>query len=316
MNNLIFSNKRERCPECGARRGFAPYLNAEGGFCHACGYKVLPGIQNHYQAGDRSSNRNTERQPELEQRFIDSIQVEAAQSDLENDTFCAGLLKLGVPEHYLRAWNVGRGRNGRTLFFYQDIKARFTNCKEIVYDPELHRSKTIAPCFTYSKSQGYIAGLFGEHQLSRPGKVILVESEKTAILCAYCMPEISWIATGGTSGLTESKAKVLKGRQILIAFDSDPAGRNNAQRTQEMINSLNISAKIIDLFPGRNDGFDLADYIISQLKMIRDKVDSLPDYEREYFEERAALLEYMSGLSKFNSELQTLEIIKDGCTAN
>ena len=43
--------------------------------------------------------------------------------------------------------------------------------------------------------------LFGEHLLKQyPKKVVaLVESEKTAVICAGLMPRFLWLATGGKS---------------------------------------------------------------------------------------------------------------------
>ena len=65
--------------------------------------------------------------------------------------------------------------------------------------------------------------LFGEHLLPQhPNKTIaLVESEKTAIICAALMPQYIWLATGGKSGLTSERLSSLKSRKIIVFPDID-----------------------------------------------------------------------------------------------
>ena len=65
--------------------------------------------------------------------------------------------------------------------------------------------------------------LFGEHLLPQhqDKTVALVESEKTAIICAALMPQYLWLATGGKSGLTSERLSSLKGRKIIVFPDID-----------------------------------------------------------------------------------------------
>ena len=65
--------------------------------------------------------------------------------------------------------------------------------------------------------------LFGEHLLPQhPDKTVaLVESEKTAIICAALMHQYLWLATGGKSGLTSERLNSLKGRKIIVFPDID-----------------------------------------------------------------------------------------------
>ena len=64
--------------------------------------------------------------------------------------------------------------------------------------------------------------LFGEHLLPEyPDKpVALVESEKTAVICAAMMPEYIWLATGGKSQFNE-RLNVLQSRDIIAFPDVD-----------------------------------------------------------------------------------------------
>ena len=65
--------------------------------------------------------------------------------------------------------------------------------------------------------------LFGEHLLPQhqDKTIALVESEKTAIICAALMPQYLWLATGGKSGLTSERLNSLKGRKIIVFPDID-----------------------------------------------------------------------------------------------
>ena len=65
--------------------------------------------------------------------------------------------------------------------------------------------------------------LFGEHLLlQHPDTTIaLVESEKTAIICSALMPQYTWLATGGKSGLTSERLASLKGKKIIVFPDVD-----------------------------------------------------------------------------------------------
>lgn len=64
--------------------------------------------------------------------------------------------------------------------------------------------------------------LFGEHLLARfPDKgVALVESEKTAVLCAGLLPGYVWLATGGKGQMNE-RLNVLTGRAVTAFPDVD-----------------------------------------------------------------------------------------------
>lgn len=65
--------------------------------------------------------------------------------------------------------------------------------------------------------------LFGEHLLRQhPDTTIaLVESEKTAIISSALMPQYTWLATGGKSGLTSERLASLKGKKIIVFPDVD-----------------------------------------------------------------------------------------------
>ena len=63
--------------------------------------------------------------------------------------------------------------------------------------------------------------LFGEHLLKNSSSpVMLVESEKTAVVMSHFIPDYIWLATGGKNGCFNSEAmQVLKGREVTLIPD-------------------------------------------------------------------------------------------------
>ena len=132
-------------------------------------------------------------------------------------------------------YNLGVTKNGEVIFFQKDIKGRYRGGKILQYDPNLGKRikngggipvNWVHPLF---KKRGFIPEdwsmtqcVFGEHLLAEyPEKpVILVEAEKTAIICCGFMPEYNWLATGGKTQLGE-KLNVLKGYDVTALPDID-----------------------------------------------------------------------------------------------
>ena len=111
--------------------------------------------------------------------------------------------------------------------------------------------------------------LFGEHLLPQhPDKTVaLVESEKTAIICAALMPQYLWLATGGKSQFN-NRLTSLKGRKI-IAFPDIDAYHDWLRRTADF---PHLDLKVSDLLEkhatpeARTAHIDLADWLIQYLE--------------------------------------------------
>ena len=132
-------------------------------------------------------------------------------------------------------YNLGVTKNGEVIFYQKDIKGRYRGGKILQYNPVLGKRikngggipvNWVHPLF---KKRGFIPEdwtmtqcLFGEHLLAEyPEKpVILVEAEKTAIVCCGFMPEYNWLATGGKTQLGD-KLNVLKGYDVTALPDID-----------------------------------------------------------------------------------------------
>ena len=63
--------------------------------------------------------------------------------------------------------------------------------------------------------------LFGEHLLiNSSSPVMLVESEKTAVVMSHFIPDYIWLATGGKNGCFNSEAmQIFKGREVTLIPD-------------------------------------------------------------------------------------------------
>jgi hypothetical protein len=201
---------------------------------------------------------------------------------------------------HLRAWNVGTGTDGRTLWHYINKAGQHVTTKAMAYLITGKRDQSVAAYWgiklaasyvDLSSKQGHRPCLFGEHwlrdgasftgcdgtvhQYTSRTPVVLVESEKTAVLASFILPQFVWIAAGGTNGLTREKSEHLRGRRVLMLFDADSAGIKAANHMQHgttsarlieagahVMNSIDgvpVQAAIFGTVP---DGYDIADHII------------------------------------------------------
>ena len=141
-----------------------------------------------------------------------------------------------VLEGLIVEYRIGVTKAKETIFFQIDKDGRCRTGKVMKYNPETGRrikdEKTpskITWVHSLLKQQGVLNQdweltqcLFGEHLLREypDSKVALVESEKTAIICAAIMPRFIWLATGGKTQLGD-KLEVLRGREVVAFPDID-----------------------------------------------------------------------------------------------
>lgn len=151
-------------------------------------------------------------------------------------------------ERVCQQYHVGATRDGGVIFWQIDAQGSVRTGKVMHYWGNGHRVKDSAdyarmlnapytdkspsPTFfihSKMKSQRLLPAewqvtqcLFGEHLLSRrPDDIVyLVESEKTALICAAYYPQFVWVATGGGGNLSADKVMPLIGRVVKIIPDS------------------------------------------------------------------------------------------------
>ena len=132
--------------------------------------------------------------------------------------FLETVLDPMVVEGLVDQYQLGLTKAGDVIFFQIDRKGRCRTGKVMKYDPVTgHRIKDDSSKLTQC--------LFGEHLLTKyPDRTVaLVESEKTAVICAGSIPEYVWLATGGKTSLG-NKLDVLYGRKVVAYPDVDAYG--------------------------------------------------------------------------------------------
>ncbi|MBW6481287.1 MAG: hypothetical protein K0B37_17810, partial [Bacteroidales bacterium] len=128
---------------------------------------------------------------------------------------------------------------------------------------------------------------YGEHLLKDKTKpVVIVESEKTAIIASVYLPKFSWLAVGSLNNLNHEICEVLRGRFVVLFPDlkgfekwSDKAKQFSAIATFTVSDLLERNATEEE----KIKGLDLADYLIrySHHDFALPEPDPLPEQEPE-----------------------------------
>ena len=199
-----------------------------------------------------------------------------------NSDFVSFLLTILDPiivEGLIHDYQLGVTSKRDVIFFQLDINGSCRTGKIMKYDPETgHRIKDekqpnrINWVHAVMKAGKQLPEdwqltqcLFGEHLLKQyPKKVVaLVESEKTAVICAGLMPRFLWLATGGKTQINE-RLLVLKGRKIVAFPDID--GYDEWQRKLAEYPELGVTiSPVLQQNATREDHeahIDIADWLI------------------------------------------------------
>lgn len=188
-----------------------------------------------------------------------------------------------VLNRLLDEYRLGATRDGSVIFWQIDMNGKVRTGKVMQYNPEDgHRIKaeqgaSINWIHSILKKQKVLPEewqlsqcLFGEHLLSLyPDKVVvLVESEKSAIIGSAIFPDYVWLATGGKSQMKEEKISVLSGRTVLLFPDAD-GYTEWKQRAESMTYCKAIVSDLIEKHATpkqKADHIDIADWIIFQIQ--------------------------------------------------
>ncbi len=247
---------RHVCPRCGDKKSFTLYIDESGnkladnvGRCDhssACGYHYTPKqyFADHpdlrHARFDRASQKPKSVPPKP--KLLCTIPISYVERSVRTDrdshliTFLRTILPSSTIEALIEDYRIGVARNGATIFFQLDIEGRCRTGKVMKYDPETgHRIKDpdtpsrITWVHSLMRQAGQLPAswnlmqcLFGEHLLKEhPDKpVAIVESEKTAVICAGLMPKYVWLATGGKSCVND-RLLVLSGHKVVAFPDVD-----------------------------------------------------------------------------------------------
>ena len=162
----------------------------------------------------------------------------------------------------LKTYHIGT-KQGKTVFWYRDVKQNFRTSKVMQYAKNGKRAKAKYPFYSHTSKDGFSLCLYGEHLLKGNNKTaIIVESEKNAnVGFLEYGNKFVWLSSGGANGLTDDKIKVLANRDVILICDCDKAGRTNYNKAKIKLEKLCISVKIIELCQNLDNGFDVSDLL-------------------------------------------------------
>ena len=188
-----------------------------------------------------------------------------------------------VLKRLLEEYRLGATRDGAVIFWQIDRTGRVRTGKVMQYNPnDGHRVKdgqasAVDWIHSLLKRRHELAEewqlsqcLFGEHLLGTYSDkvVVLVESEKSAVIGSAIFPGYVWLATGGKSQLGEEKLRVLTGRTVLFFPDAD-GYEEWKQRAENMTFCKTVVSDIIErnATPKQKEAhIDIADWIIFQIR--------------------------------------------------
>ncbi len=204
-----------------------------------------------------------------------------------------------VLKRLLEEYRLGATRDGAVIFWQIDRANRVRTGKVMQYNPnDGHRVKdgqasAVDWIHSLLKRRHELAEewqlsqcLFGEHLLGTYSDkvVVLVESEKSAVIGSAIFPGYVWLATGGKSQLREEKLRVLTGRTVLLFPDADGYAEWK-QRAENMTFCKTVVSDIIEknATPEQKAAhIDIADWIVFQIResKINCTADHLVEAER------------------------------------
>ena len=131
----------------------------------------------------------------------------------------------------METYQVGSSKywDGATVFWQIDHKSKVRTGKIMLYNAETgkrikeaYNHVTWVHSVLHKGNYNLKQCFFGEHLLSenKTRPVALVESEKTALIASYYLPQYLWLASGGKNGcFNENSLSVLAGRSVVLFPD-------------------------------------------------------------------------------------------------
>lgn len=296
---------RYTCPKCGDSNSFTRFIDTESGvhidpsvgYCNHknyCGYKLSPKDFFRQNPGrrkemglDKTSNNENKKEEKREinvismKYLLDSIKRETNFTQFLRTIFSEQEVNKAIEDYY-----IGGDGNLKAMFWQVDKYGRVRTGKIIGYDPKTGKRlknngkgyiKEVDWAHIVLKDKKLLPNdwqptqcLYGEHLIRKyPQKpIVVVESEKTAIIMSIFCPEYIWMATGGINNLNARRIMPIKNAEIKAFPDLNAYELWNAKA--EEINR-NIGSKIIvsDILEKeatpeqREKGLDIADFYLS-----------------------------------------------------
>ncbi|MDO4195357.1 MAG: DUF6371 domain-containing protein [Prevotellaceae bacterium] len=239
--------------------------------------------------GNRGNSAAPVHKEVIQTEFFDNSWVEKAS--LRPSTFRTWMEQLPfehdriqevLKEYYVGATNYDIVFNGvnygpSAVFWMIDEQQQVHDAKFIAYTADGHRvngwgDSMRSRCKKMNKGpqlEETEKVLFGLHLLPRyPDKVVcIVESEKSALICACRYPEYIWLATGGCGNLQASKLRPLANRHVVIYPDSGCYDKWKSKLAESPLKSYTISNVMEDYLPNT----DIADVLLGEARLPDDE---------------------------------------------
>ena len=286
------SKSRFVCPNCKEKEytrfinsETTEYLSYEFGRCNRiikCGY---------FKSPTQGSNLNYEKNNEFVEPKIEYLDKKVFQffeiTNFKNplSIFLKSYFDESKVEEVLDLYKVKtEKKNGDylTIFPQLDLEFNLRTIKKMKYNFQTgKRSKNFFQWYNPNKSN-LKQCLFGLHLLTHPefkkSKIIIVESEKTALLgMLYFKNKYLFLATGGLMNLTKDKLKSLENREIILMPDLSPIDSKSSAfdywktKSEKFSNELNCSISISNLLEENASDLekynqeDLGDFILREV---------------------------------------------------
>lgn len=288
------------CPSCEKPRCFTKYVDDEGevdfpdivGKCdheNSCGYHFTP--KDYFQSSGRTfSSTNYPKQRNVPitcqpivPSFIDTAIMEQSMKRYGINPLYIYLKGIFGEEETVRLftlYHIGTSAmwGGATIYWQVDINDRVRTGKVMRYDPTSgHRVKEPYGYVSWAHAKMNLENyqlkqcLFGEHLLvsNQKSRVVIVESEKTAVIGTHFLPGFVWLATGGKNGCFNSEAmQVLKGREVILMPDLNATTewRKKSLFLNGICQSVSVSGIIEEQATDeeRKQGLDIADFLLME----------------------------------------------------
>ena len=235
------------CPNCGKSRCFVRYVDEEGiirfpdtvGKCdheNSCGYHYTPREYFHDHPDVSQVRSQGLQKPSLPivknstpvpPTFIYPKVVERSLADYGRNPlyrYLCGVFGETETARLFSLYKVGTSNKwgGATVYWQTDIFGKVRTGKIMLYDSSTgHRIKEPHSYIGWAHSELKLTNfhlrqcLFGEHLLNTSGTapVMLVESEKTAVIMSHFIPDYIWLATGGKNGVNRTPECTENGKE-------------------------------------------------------------------------------------------------------
>lgn len=249
------------------------------GYCHSCGKTTLPPTIFKDENGNEFIWNETQNKYESIaipiQSFCNSVAKQPQKAAIDIKYIPESTIWRyfhAIPENNLlqylcktygkkkvadakKTYVIGTSKDGGTVFWNINSDLKVQKAKISYYNENGKRTDQFK--VPYKNEGGYYACLFGEHlvydYLKGKKTVILVESEKTAIVGYINLPEFIWVAYGGINGLTKSKILPLIGHTVLIIPDMSENAVNIIYAKIPSLIAMGIIVRVWDMTEGKTD---------------------------------------------------------------